>query len=369
MRRIGETALALLVGILCACERPQSPAGGAAAAPFGAIAAGLAGMSAVTTIEGEGATFAKPLYEVWGTRYAQQTGVRVRYRATGSRRGIEAVMARKVDFAGSEAPMTNDELTSAGPVVHIPITVAPVAIIYNQVAAPNELKLTPDVLAGIFLGEITRWDDPRIAWVNGGLKLPPAKIEVIHRSDGSGTTKVLTDYLSRVSPAWKEKVGSRTSVKWPTGTGAVGNDGVAEAVNDTPGSIGYVVLAYARVYRLKVAAIGNRAGRFVSPTLDGATAAAAAVANDMPADLRVSIVDTEGEDAYPITSFSYLLVHEDVEDPARGAAVAQFAWWALHDGQSFGPALHYATVPPEIVSRAGAALQRLQSNGKPLFNG
>jgi phosphate transport system substrate-binding protein len=214
---------------------------------------------------------------------------------------------------------------------------------------------------------VSNWSDPRIAALNPGASLPDSPIAVVHRSDGSGTTNIFTDYLSKVSPTWKERVGVGTSVSWPTGLGAKGNEGVTGQVKTTPGALGYVELAYALQNGLPVASLRNRAGRFAEPTLDGIAAAAASAAADMPADFRVSIVDPPGEGAYPLSAFTYILVYEDMPDRARGEALARFLWWAIHDGQKAGPPLHYAPLPAEVVARAEAALRRLRSGGATLL--
>src|SRR5262249_34846014 len=214
------------------------------------------------------------------------------------------------------------------------------------------------------LGVITKWNDTRIAYLNPGAALPSTPIRIVHRSDGSGTTKVFTAYLAAVSPSWKERVGSRTVVTWPVGVGAEGSAGIAHVLRQTEGGVGYVVLSFARTNRLKVAALGNRAGRFVLPSLDGTTEAAAREADKMPDDMRFLMVDAEGERSYPISAFSYMLVRRDADDEARGAALARFLWWAIHDGQRYAPFLGYGTLPPEVVSKAEAKVHALAFGGR-----
>jgi phosphate transport system substrate-binding protein len=241
-------------------------------------------------------------------------------------------------------------------------------VTYN-LAGITGLKLTPDAVAGIWLGDVKTWNDPRIADANPGVPLPSQPITVASRTDGSGTTAVFTEYLAKVSPAWKDKVGAGKSVKFPVGLGAKGNEGVAGQVKTTPASVGYLELAYAKQTGLAYAAVKNQAGKFVEPTLEGITAAAAGVAGSMPADLRVSIVDAAGEAAYPISAFTYILVYEEQADARKGAALAQFLWWASHDGQAFGPALHYAPLPPPVVQAVEGKLRSLRAGGKPLIGG
>jgi phosphate transport system substrate-binding protein len=332
---------------------------------------GNAVAKASAPIVGEGATFPAPLYDVWIDNYGRQTGAKITYRPTGSGRGIEALTAHQVDFAGSESPLTDDQLTQAGDVLHIPMTVAPVAIAYNAEGVPDRLALTPAVLVGIFLGDVKSWNDPRIATLNPGVDLPPKPITIVRRRDGSGTTRVFTEYLSRVSPEWQARVGSGTKVEWPGGgLAAEGNQGVSEFVSKAPGTIGYVSLNFARAKRLKVAAIQNKAGQFVLPSLDGTTAAvaSAAAANRIPDDFRLALVEGEGPEAYPITGFTYILIRREMDDPAKAATLANFLWWGIHNGQSYAPGLHFGTLPPEVLGRAEAKLRLLRADGKPVLS-
>jgi phosphate transport system substrate-binding protein len=240
-------------------------------------------------------------------------------------------------------------------------------VTYNVPGVQQGLKLTPAVLADIFLGEITKWNDPRIAEANSGVSLPDTPITVVHRSDGSGTTNIFTDYLSAVSPAWQQRVGKGTSVNWPVGLGGKGNEGVTGQVKQTPGAIGYVELAYAVQNKLPYSAIQNQAGKFVEPSVDSTTAAAAGAAKSMPDDLRVSIVNAPGEQSYPIAGFTYLLVYEQQADATKGKALVDFVWWALHDGQKFTRDLQYAPLPPEMVEKAAAKVDIVTSaQSKPL---
>jgi phosphate transport system substrate-binding protein len=317
-------------------------------------------------VSGEGATFPKPLYEVWVQKYALATGHRVFYRGTGSSHGMDALAAGDVDFAGSEAPLSDGDLERMGEVLHIPMSVGPVVIGYNSKGVPDGLRITPDVLAAIFLGEIKSWDDPRIATLNPGATLPPWPITVIHRSEGSGTTNVFTRYLSKVSPAWQQRVGSGTRVDWPTGVSAVGNEGVSEFLYNAPGTIGYCALSFARAKRLKMAAIANDAGIFTLPSLESTTAAAASAAQHMPDDLRLGLVEGRSDDSYPITGFTYILVRRDQEDLAKAEALAEFIRWGLRSGQSYGPFLGYARLPAEVIEKAEGRLNGVRVAGKPL---
>ena len=326
-----------------------------------ASVAGLAVAADPLLITGAGATFPYPLYSKWFAEYNKlHPDIRFNYQSIGSGGGIQQVTAGTVDFGASDAPLTDEELAKIPDVVHVPTVLGAVVVTY---AAPVEgLRLTPEALAGVFLGKITKWNDPAIAAANPGKKLPGDDIAVVHRSDGSGTTNIFTDYLSKVSPEWKEKVGAAKSVKWPVGLGAKGNEGVTGLVKQTPGSIGYVELAYAKQNKLPMASIRNRAGAFVTPTLESTSHAAAGV--QMPADYRVSITDAEGKDAYPIASFTYLLVHRDLADPAKGQAIVHFLWWAEHDGQRYAAPLDYAPLPSAVVAKVEKTIQSITVQGK-----
>ncbi len=319
------------------------------------------------TLTGAGATFPYPLYSKWFDVYEKQTGVRINYQSIGSGGGIQQITQRTVDFGASDAPMSDEQLAAApGKLLHIPTVIGAVVITYNLPGIDKGLRLTPATLAGIYLGDITRWNDPAIARDNPGLKLPDTAIAVVHRSDGSGTTNIFTDYLSTVSPAWKQRVGKGTSVNWPVGLGGKGSEGVTGQVKQTPGAIGYVELAYAAQNQLPYASVQNQAGRFIEPTLESTTAAAAGAAQAMPADLRVSIVNAPGEQSYPIAGFTYLLVYQEQSDQAKGAALVDFLWWALHDGQQYAKDLFYAPLPAEVVQKAAAQVSSITYQGKPL---
>jgi phosphate transport system substrate-binding protein len=333
----------------------------------------LLGCSQKTTssieLQGAGATFPYPLYSKWVSEYQKiDPAVRINYQSIGSGGGIKQISERTVDFGASDAPMTEEEMAKApGKLVHLPMTLGAVVIGYNLPGVASGLKLTPEVVSGIFLGEITKWDDARIKADNPDAKLPADAVTVAYRSDGSGTTSVFTGYLAAVSPAWKEKVGAGKSVKFPVGLGAKGNEGVAGQIKTTPGAVGYVELAYAKQTGLSYASVRNQAGHFVEPAPAGITAAAASVASTMPADFRVSIVDAPGEAAYPISAFTYILVYEDMPAGPKAKALVQFLAWAVHDGQKLGPELHYAPLPDEVVARIDARLKQLRAGGQPVL--
>ncbi len=318
-------------------------------------------------VSGAGATFPYPLYSKWFSEYAKvDPGVRIDYQSIGSGGGIKQMQAGTVDFGASDAPMTDAELRKTPGVVHIPTVLGAVVVAYNLQGVPD-LKLTPALLADIFLGRVKRWDDPAVAAANPGVKLPALDITVAHRSDGSGTTYVFTDYLSSVSPEWKDKVGTGKSVDWPVGVGGKGNEGVSGLIRNTPGAIGYVELIYAEQNRMPYALIQNREGNFVKPTLDSVSAAAAGAAASMPEDLRVSIVNAPGKDSYPISAFTYLLVEREQKDEAKGRALVKFIWWALHDGEKYARELLYAPLPPEVLARVEGKLRAISYRGKPLL--
>jgi phosphate transport system substrate-binding protein len=326
-------------------------------------AAGAARAEGSLLVTGAGATFPFPLYSKWFSDYNKlKPDRRFNYQSIGSGGGIKQITERTVDFGASDAPMTGEELSKAPGIQHIPTVLGAVVVTYQAPVA--DLRLTPETLAGLFLGEIKKWNDPRLAQDNPGAKLPDLAVAVVHRSDGSGTTAIFTDYLAKVSPAWKAKVGAGKSVKWPAGLGAKGNEGVTGLVKQTPGAIGYVELAYANQNKLSMASLKNHDGHFVRPSLDATSTAAAGV--EMPADYRVSITDAKGKDAYPIASFTYLLVYRDQQDRAKGEALLHFLWWAVHDGQRTAPGLDYAPLPKAVVTMLEKTLASLTVQGKPV---
>jgi len=349
------TAVALVAAV-AACAAPESDSAGKSAAGAGSARSGSVDLT------GAGATFPYPLYSKWFARYANETGVRINYQSIGSGGGIRQLSEQTVDFGASDSPMSDAEMAKAkgGPIMHVPTVIGAVAVTYNLPDLKAPLKLSGGVLGDIFLGKVTRWNDPRIAALNPGATLPARDILVVHRSDGSGTTYIFTDYLSAASPAWGSGPGKGKEIEWPVGLGGKGNEGVAGQVKQTPGTIGYVELAYAKQNRLAVASIRNAAGDFVAPSVESATAAAAGVADKLGpnTDYRVSIVDAAGAQAYPIASFTWILLYRNQPDAAKGQKILDFLKWALREGGSDAAALDYAPLPQAIASRL---VQRLDS--------
>jgi phosphate transport system substrate-binding protein len=327
------------------------------------------GASAELAITGAGATFPYPLYSKWFYEYSNANpGVTFNYQSIGSGGGIKQITAGTVDFGASDAPMKEEEMAKLpGPIFHLPMAMGAVTVVYHLEGVDSGLRLTQDVLADIFLGKITKWNDPRIAGINKGVKLPSADIVVAHRSDGSGTTDIFTNYLATVNAEWRTKVGRGKAVNWPVGLGGKGNEGVAGVVQQTPGAIGYVELAYAKQNKMTVASLRNRDGQFVAPTLEATSAAAAGAAKTMPADYRVSIVDAPGKDSYPIAGLTWLLVYKDQKDEAKGKALVQFLKWAIHDGQKMEAALDYAPLPKPVVDMMDKTLRNITFKGKSLY--
>lgn len=306
-------------------------------------------------LTGAGATFPQPLYSKWVQVYAAKTNQRINYQSLGSGAGVKQLSEGTVDFGASDGPMTDAEIASAkgGPVIHIPTTLGAVVITYNVPGLTQPLRMTPDVVADVFLRRITKWNDARVAAANPGVTLPARDILVTHRSDGSGTTFVFTDYLATVSPAWAAGPGRGKTVSWPEGTlGGKGNEGVAAQVKQTEGGVGYVELAYAMQNRMPVAVLRNASGAFVAPTIGSITAAAAGVADTLSesSDFRISIVNAPGANAYPISSFTWILLYQRQTDAAKGRKLVDFLKWAVTDGQQHSAALHYAPLPDRLVA-------------------
>ncbi len=329
---------------------------------------GTASGTNVVRLQGAGATFPNPLYQKWLSEYGKlNPNVRIDYQSIGSGGGVKQIQEQTVNFGASDSPMRDEDLKNApSEILHIPTVLGAVVLTYNLPSVSQALRFSPDVIADIFLGKIKRWDDARIQADNPGVTLPAGAITVVHRSDGSGTSSVFTDYLSKVSPEWKEKVGSGTSPQWPTGIGGKGNEGVTGQVKQTPNTIGYVELAYAVQNKLPVALIKNKSGNFVEPSLDAVTAAAAESVATTPEDLRVSITDAAGANAYPIASYTYILVYKDQKDAAKGKALIDFLWWGIHNGERFARDLQYSPLPGEIVKRTEAKINSITSGGKAL---
>lgn len=320
---------------------------------------------AQTTLNGAGATFPYPMYSKWFSEYHKiHSDIQINYQSIGSGGGIRQVTEGTVDFGASDMPMTDDQLKEAEDklktkVLNVPTVLGALVPAYNIPGVTTELKFTPDLLAGIFLGRISNWNDPAISTLNPGVKFPSQEIIVVHRSDGSGTTFVWTDYLSKVSPDWKAQVGSGTSVKWPKGMGGKGNEGVAGLIRQLPGSLGYVELIYAVQNNILYGSVRNAAGIFLKASLDGVTAAAASVPK-MPADFRVSITNAPGKDAYPISSFTWLLIPEQSKDSAKGKILADFLNWMVDDGQKLTTALSYAPLPESVAAKVKETIKHVK---------
>jgi phosphate transport system substrate-binding protein len=313
-------------------------------------------------INGAGATFPNPIYSKWFSEYNKlHPNVEINYQSIGSGGGIRQITAETVAFGASDGPMTDEQLKAApGPILHFPTVLGAVVPVYNLPNGQADLKFSGPVLANIFLGRVTKWNDPAIAKLNEGVTLPPTDITVVHRSDGSGTTYIWVDYLSKVSPDFKQKVGVNTSVNWPTGVGGKGNEGVAGLVSQTPGSLGYVELIYALQNKIAYGSVQNATGEVVKASTESVTAAAAAA--QMPADFRVSITNAAGAGAYPISSFTWLLFYENPKDKAQAKVMVDFMKWALGEGQKFASELGYAPLPPDVVKLELAALDRIRTS-------
>ena len=335
---------------------------------IGLVLVTVAPAEAQMLMNGAGATFPYPIYSKWFDEYTKvDSEVRFNYQSIGSGGGIRQITERTVDFGATDGPMTDDQLKKApGELLHIPTVLGAVVATYNLPGQPK-LNFTGEVLAGIFLGKITQWSDERIKALNPSANLPNQPIVVVHRSDGSGTTYIWVDYLSKVSSEWAQKVGKGTSVNWPIGLGGKGNEGVAGQVKNTPGALGYVELAYAITNKLPAAAVKNPAGKFVEATIESTTAAAAGAASNMPDDFRVSLTNAPGDQAYPIASFTWLIVYRDQANEAKGKALVKFLWWAIHDGQKYPGALLYAPLPAPVVKQLEARIKRITFSGKPLL--
>ena len=314
-----------------------------------------------TTLNGAGATFPNPMYSKWFSEYGKlNSGVQINYQPIGSGGGIRQVTAGTVDFGASDMPMTDKQLQEANfKILNIPTVLGAVVPAYNIPGVSGEIKFTPDALAGIFLGRISKWNDKAITSVNPGMNFPDANIIVVHRSDGSGTSFIWTDFLSKVSPDWKSQVGSDTSVKWPIGMGGKGNEGVAGLIRQLSGSIGYVELIYAVQNKIPYGSVRNSSGAFVKASLESVTAAAAS-APKMPADFRVSITNAPGKEAYPISSFTWLLIPAQSKDPAKGKILNDFLNWMVTDGQKMTTALTYAPLPDNVAAKVKDAIKQVR---------
>lgn len=307
-------------------------------------------------LTGAGSSFAYPLYSRWAADYMAKTGAQVNYQSKGSGAGIRQLQEMTIDFGGTDAPMTEKELAEAkgGPVLHIPVAMGAVVLVYNVPGVATELKMSAPVIASVFMGRITKWNDKQIVAMNPGVTLPNQDIVVVHRSDGSGTTFIWTDYLSKLSPEWSKQVGQGKEVKWPVGLGGAQNEGVAGQVKQLPGAVGYVELAYARQNKLSYASIKNAAGNFIVPSIESVTAAAASVAAGLPdsTDYRLSIIDPPGADSYPISSITWALIYQNPADKVKGKELVDFLKYGLTpEGQSAAKELDYAPLPAGMLAQ------------------
>ncbi len=331
-----------------------------------ALIAALAGVSsAETNLNGAGATFPNPIYQKWFTEYHNaHNDIKINYQSIGSGGGIKQLQAGTVDFGASDGPMTDEQLSQTPmKVFHIPTVLGAVVPTYNIQGVTGELKFSGEVLADIYLGNIKKWNDPKLAKENPGVKFPDEDIAVVHRTDGSGTTYIFTDFLSKVSPAWKDKVGKSTSVNWPVGLGGKGNEGVSGMVKQTEGSIGYVELIYALSNKMPYGSVKNAAGQFVKASLESVTAAAGSV-KDMPDDFRVSITNAPGKEAYPISSFTWLLVPAEWADAGKEKAFVDFLNWMVDKGQTMTKELAYAPLPKSVAQKVKARIKEVKAKGQ-----
>ena len=353
-------AIPLLAALACGGEKK---AGGADSAVAGAASA-----TSGADLTGAGATFPYPIYSKWFGDYASKTGVKINYQSIGSGGGIRQLTEGTVDFGASDAPMTDAELAKAkGPILHFPTVLGAVVITYNLSALSKPLKLNGDVVSRIFAGNITKWNDSRIASLNPGVTLPAKDILVVHRSDGSGTTYIFSDYLSAVSSAWAAAPGKGKELSWPVGIGAKGNEGVAGQVKQTEGAIGYTELAYAKQNHLATAAMANQAGEYVTPSIESATAAAAGISAKLPAttDFRISIVNAPGAGAYPITSFTWLLVPKTIPSAKKHKQLTDFLRWYLAQGEPAAASLDYAPLPQPLIATLTARIDSISAGTAP----
>jgi len=326
-----------------------------------ALAGGISAQQKIQ-INGAGATFPNPIYSKWFSEYNKlHSNVEINYQSIGSGGGIRQITNQTVFFGATDGPMTNEQLQAApGKILHFPTVLGADVPVYNIPNVKAELKFSGQVLADIFLGKITKWNDPALAKLNAGVNLPGSDIVVVHRSDGSGTTYIWVDYLAKVSPEWKSKVGVATSVNWPTGVGGKGNEGVAGLVSQTPGSIGYVELIYALQNKISYGMVQNMNGEFTRASVESVTAAAAAAADKMPPDFRVSITNAPGKGVYPVSSFTWLLLFENPKDKAQSKVMVDFVKWALSDGQKYAAELGYAPLPEAVIKLEIAQLARIK---------
>ncbi|HLZ72777.1 MAG TPA: phosphate ABC transporter substrate-binding protein PstS [Dehalococcoidia bacterium] len=354
------TQVAAVSATSAATKAPASPA--ASSVPM------CPPSGAANALIGAGSTFDNPLFSKLFDVYNQQCKVQVNYQSIGSGGGIQQLTQKTVQFGATDAPLTDEQIKAAGgDVVHIPVTIGAVPVGYNLPGVKSGMKLTGDTLAKIFMGQIKKWNDPAIKVINPGANLPDLDIAVVHRSDGSGTSFIFTSYLSAVSPDWKSKVGAATSVEWPTGSGGKGSEGVAGLVKQTPGGIGYFELAYAVQNTITVATLQNQAGKFVDPTSDGASAAAAGAIANLPPDLRATFVNAPGDASYPISGFSWVAINTGQSDAKVAQSLVSLLWWVTHDGQKYAQDLSYAPLPEQLQKLDEAQLKKITADGKPVL--
>ena len=357
----GRFLLAIPLAAALACGG-EKKAGGADST------AALASRNSGADLTGAGATFPYPIYSKWFGDYATTAGVKINYQSIGSGGGIRQLTEGTVDFGASDAPMTDAELAKAkGPILHFPTVLGAVVITYNLSGVTQPLKLSGDVIAQIFAGKITKWSDSRISALNTGVKLPVKDILVVHRSDGNGTTYIFSDYLTSVSTAWAAAPGKGKELSWPVGIGAKGNEGVAGQVKQTEGAVGYTELAYAKQNHLATAAVANQAGEYVEPSIESATAAAAGIAAKLPpnTDFRISIVNAPGKGAYPITSFTWLLIPKSIPSAKKHKQLTDFLRWYLTKGEASAASLDYAPLPQQLIATLTARVDSITAGSAP----
>ena len=366
--RVRKSALFLGISVAVAACGKSSGGGSGSSTGASAAAATSASTGGSANLTGAGSSFAKPIYSKWAEMYDSATGVKVNYQSIGSSGGIKQLSEQIVDFGASDGPMTDEQIAAAkgGPILHFPTVLGGVSITYNLPTVKQPLRFTGPVLADIYLGKITKWNAPQIASLNPGVALPNQDIVVVHRSDGSGTTYIFTDYLSSVSPDWAKGPGKAQTIAWPVGLGGKGSEGVSGQIKQTPGGIGYVELSYATQNKLPSALIKNAAGEWVTPTLASVTAAAAGAVAKLPAttDYRISIVNPQGKAAYPIASFTWILIYKNQKDPAKGKQLVDFLKWAYTNGESVAASLDYAPLPSSMVSSLEQRLGTVQIGGQ-----
>lgn len=359
-KRLGTLALAGFAAVSLACSGQQMGSSNGTTSSSGTI-----------KIAGTGSTFVKPMMDKWGSEFGKlNPNIQIDYSSTGSGAGIKGIQNRTVDFGGSDAAMSDDEMkqTTGGEIVHIPVVLGAVVLTYNLPDVKEPLKLTPELISDIYLGKIRKWNDPKLKAENANLNLPDSDITPVFRADGSGTSDIITDYLSKTVPEWKEKVGRTKNPQLPQGIGigAKGNEGVMGQVKNTPNTIGYVELTFAKANNLPAAKIKNKAGNFVTADSSTVSKAAAAFTDKMADDLRFEITNADGPEAYPISGTVFMLVYKDQQDAVKGKALVDFLWWAINDGEKFVVDLHYAPLPDTLVQKVDAKLLSITSGGKPL---